>query len=203
MADNLNTAAQPAAEAATPPSGATPTVVFGRFMLPDMSEHPCQVASLSLSKVRLLTTLDVPVGVQIVAYIEEFGRIEGRIAQHIPGGFELAFELNEKRRERFKTRLKWLRDKATGNAEEARRHPRYEPADAKSHITLPDGRTYPCQVIDISLSGAALTTDVLPALGTTIMLGKMKGRVVRYLPNGLAIEFAKPLDQSTLQSHIS
>ena len=203
MADNLNTAAQPAAETAAAPAGATPTVIFGRFMLPDMSEHPCQVASLSLSKVRLLTNLDVPLGVQIVAYIEEFGRIEGQVSQHIPGGFELAFELNEKRRERFKGRLKWLRDKASGKVEEARRHPRYEPADAKSHITLPDGRTYPCQVIDISLSGAALTTEVLPALGTTVMLGKMKGRVVRYLPNGLAIEFAKQLDQTTLQTHIS
>ena len=203
MADNLNTAVDTAAEPAPPQAGAGPTVIFGRFMLPDMSEHPCQIASLSLSKVKMLTNLEVPIGVQIVAYIEEFGRIEGQIIQHIPGGFELGFELNEKRRERFKSRLKWLRDKASGNVEEARRHPRYEPSDAKSHITLPDGRTYPCQVIDISLSGAALTTEVLPALGTTIMLGKMKGRVVRYLPNGLAIEFSKQLDHTTLQSHIS
>jgi hypothetical protein len=28
------------------------------------------------------------------------------------------------------------------------------------------------------------------------MLGKMRGRVVRYLENGVAIEFVKPLEQA-------
>ena len=203
MVDLSNSAAS--AENDVPPAveATKGTVLFGRFMLPDMSEHPCQIGSLSLSKASLLTNLEVPVGVQIVAYIEDVGRIEGNISKHIPGGFELGFELNDTRRERFKARLKWLRDKSAGTSAENRRHPRFEPADSKSHITMPDGRIYPCDVIDISLSGAAVLTDVLPTLGTTIMLGKMKGRVVRYLPKGLAVEFSKQLDQQALKSQVS
>ncbi len=180
----------------------SPMILFGRFMLPDMAEHPCQIGSLSLSKASLITNVDVPAGVHVVAYIEEVGRVEGPITKHTPGGFEIGFELNESRRERFKSRLKWLRDKANDPAADNRRHPRYEPADSKSHITLPDGRVYPCEVVDISLSGAAVTTDILPTLGTKVMLGKMNGRVVRYLPNGLAIEFSKQLDQTALQAQL-
>lgn len=178
-------------------------VLFGRFMLPDMTEHACQIGTLSLTKATLITNLDVPAGVQIVAYIEEVGRVEGPITKHVQGGFEIGFELNESRRERFKNRLQWLRDKASDPSAENRRHPRYEPADSKSHLTLPDGRVYPCEVVDISLSGAAVTTDILPNLGTKIFLGKMSGRVVRYLPNGLAIEFSKQLNPQTLQAKIS
>ena len=64
---------------------------------------------------------------------------------------------------------------------------------------MPDGREYNCEVVDISLSGAGIKVDVMPSLGTYIMLGKMRGRVVRYLENGVAIEFVKPLEQAQRQ----
>jgi hypothetical protein len=35
------------------------------------------------------------------------------------------------------------------------------------------------------------------------MLGKMRGRVVRYLPTGIAIEFLRPLDQAQLREQVS
>ena len=69
--------------------------------------------------------------------------------------------------------------------------------------TLPDGRVYNCEVIDISISGAAIKTDVLPSIGTYVMLGKMKGRVVRYLDTGVAIEFVKQLDRNDIASSVA
>jgi hypothetical protein len=53
---------------------------------------------------------------------------------------------------------------------------------------------YPCEVVDVSLSGAAVRTEVIPALGTSILLGKMRGRVVRYLDSGVAIEFTRQVE---------
>ena len=67
---------------------------------------------------------------------------------------------------------------------------------------MPDGRVYSCEVIDISLSGAAVKIEVLPALGTYLLLGKMRGRVVRYLDNGFAIEFTSQLDRTALAGEI-
>ena len=178
------------------------TVLFGRFMLPDMSEHPCQVAKVTTETAVFLTNLDVPVGVQVVAYIDDLGRIEAQVASPLPGGFKVNFSLTAARLERFKSRLSWVRNKDEDGSIEQRRHPRFEPSEAKSHITLPDGRVYPCEVIDISLSGAAISTDVMPSLGTYVMLGKMRGRVVRYIENGVAIEFAKQLDPRTLPGQL-
>jgi hypothetical protein len=51
-------------------------------------------------------------------------------------------------------------------------------------------------VVDVSLSGAALKAGVIPALGTYVLLGRMRGRVVRYLESGVAIEFTRQLDST-------
>ena len=51
-------------------------------------------------------------------------------------------------------------------------------------------------MIDISVSGAGIKTEVMPSIGTYLMLGKMRGRVVRYLEHGVAIEFVKQLDRT-------
>jgi hypothetical protein len=178
-----------------------PSVLFGRYMLPNMSEHPCQIAELALESATFLTDSVPQAGTPIVAYIDEIGRIEATAGEAIPGGFKVNFSLSPARRARLEQRLKWLADKSEGSSDQ-RRHARYKPKDNKSHITLPDSRIYPCEVIDISLSGAAVKTEIMPALGTYLLLGKMRGRVVRYLDNGFAIEFTRQLDRSALASQI-
>jgi hypothetical protein len=34
------------------------------------------------------------------------------------------------------------------------------------------------------------------------VIGKMRGRIVRYTDQGIAIEFVKPLDRDTLAEHL-
>ncbi len=197
----MNATAQ--SEAATPES--PPTLLhtlFGRFMLPDMSEHPCQVNDISIDGAVFLTNHMTEAGQSLVAYLEEVGRIEAMSGAPVAGGFHVTFALTGARRERLETRLKWLSQKQAGGSIEDRRHTRYEPRESRSQITMPDGREYPCEVVDISLSGAAIKVDVMPSLGTYILLGKMHGRVIRYLGDGVAIEFVKPLERGQLREHI-
>lgn len=176
-------------------------VMFGRFMLADMTEHPCRVTDLSIDGVTFLTEVEVGPLSQLVAYIQDVGRVEGRVIGAVPGGIRVAFQLSSTRRQRLESRLKW--SQRSGGAADQRRHERFVPKDNKSHITLPDGRVYACEVIDISLSGAAVRTEVLPSLGTYLNLGKMRGRVVRYHESGIAIEFLKLLDRATLAAATS
>jgi PilZ domain len=173
-------------------------VVFGRFMLPDMSEHACQVLDLTTTGATFMTTDVPPVGQAIVAYLEDLGRVEVLSGDAIPGGFKITYAATGARLERLQQRIVYLAERAAGAADH-RRHPRFEPKDKHSSITMPDGRSYNCEVLDISVSGAGIKTDVMPTLGTFLMVGKMKGRVVRYLENGFAIEFVK---QATLP-HVS
>lgn len=177
-------------------------VVFGRFMLPDMSEYPCQVSELTVNGAVFAAKTVPEKDIQIVAYIDEVGRVEGLSGDPVQGGFRVVFSHSGQRKERFASRLAGGAGKNTTAGTDLRRHARYLPSDGQSHISLPDGRIYPCEIIDISLSGAAVKVDVMPSLGTYIMLGKMRGRIVRYVEAGVAIEFLKPLNTTQLSSQI-
>jgi PilZ domain len=167
-------------------------VVFGRFMLPDMSEHACQVFDMTLDGATFMTSDVPPTGLAIVAYLEDLGRVEVVSGDQVPGGFKITYAATGSRLERLHNRITYLLDRAAG-APDHRHHPRFEPKDKHSAITLPDGRNYACEVIDISVSGAAIKTEIMPAMGTYLMVGKMRGRVVRYLENGFAVHFVKQL----------
>ena len=176
----------------------TPGTVFGRFMLPDLSEHACQVTDLSVEGATFITPIVPTEGQLLVAYLEEVGRVEAITGAAKPGGFSITFNLKGLRLERFQKRVEWLQQRREGDDADHRNHARYEPTDRSSQLTLPDGRVYNCEVLDISVSGAGIKTEVVPSVGTYLMLGKMRGRVVRYLEHGVAIEFVKQLDGAQL-----
>lgn len=178
------------------------SIIFGRFMLPDMTEHACQVLDVTAHGAVFITATVPAPNSNIVSYLEELGRVEVIAGEQVAGGFKVRYAATGSRLERLQQRIEWLKQKNDG-AVEARRHPRFEPKDKHSSITLPDGRVYNCEVIDISISGAAIKTDVLPSIGTYVMLGKMKGRVVRYLDTGVAIEFVKQLDRNDIASSVA
>jgi hypothetical protein len=172
-------------------------IIFGRFMLPDMSEHACQVVDVTPEGATFMTADVPPMGQAVVAYLEEIGRVEAITAAQVSGGFRVDFTLQGSRLERLQQRIKFLQERGP-DAQDSRRHARFEPSEKASQIALPDGRVYNCEVMDISVSGAAIKTEVVPSVGTYLMLGKMRGRVVRYLENGVAIEFVKQLDRGQL-----
>jgi len=172
-------------------------IIFGRFMLPDMSEYPCQVASIDADGVKLLSDHTVEPGTPVIAYLDDIGRVDGTMDKVIEDGFYVAFNLTGRRRERMERRLEWFE---TSDPDE-RRDDRFVPKDAASQITLNDGREYPCEVIDISVSGASIKTSVLPSIGTYLSLGRMRGRVVRFTSDGIAIEFMRQIEPAKLADH--
>jgi len=197
----VNTTAQASQQGIEQDQARQKEVLFGRLMLPDQSEHPFQISQISVDGATILTQVSVPNDIKLVAYIDEIGRVEGKVIAQFEGGIALQFIANESRRKRLEDKLTYLGDNDRKAASQ-RRHDRFEPKDNKSHITMPDGRIYHCEVIDISLSGAALKTDIMPNLGTYVMLGKMRGRVVRYVEGGIALEFSQNLSQASLTGKI-
>jgi hypothetical protein len=174
-------------------------------MLPDMSEHSCQVCELSIEGGIFLSEFAPPSGLPIVAYIDGVGRVVGVAGDAAEGGFKVKFTFAGLKRDRLASRLQSLSRKVDAEDEEdleGRRAPRMEPGNSTSNLSLSDGRVYACEVLDISLTGASIRTDILPALGSYVMLGKMRGRIVRYTEQGIAIEFVKPMDQASLAKHI-
>lgn len=170
----------------TPGASTGDEILFGRYMRPDQQEYPCQVGTLDASKIEFIAQNEVEFGEHIVAYLDQIGRIEGLVSARNEAGFTISLSLSGSRLERFEKRVEWLNNR---DESDQRRHARYQPSDSASQLILPDGRNYPCEILDISVSGASVKVDVIPSIGTYVMLRKMRGRITRIHPEGIGIEF--------------
>lgn len=163
--------------------------LHGRLMRADHSEHECVVELMSPGDA-VVTCGSLPdADERIVAYLDHIGRIEGRVIERGPANFTIGLMATERKRDKLSAQLTWLANKHELGLPEDRRHERLAPANAASEIALDDGRRYPCRIIDLSMSGAAVEIDVRPAKGTMVTLGNMRGRVVRHFQEGIAMEF--------------
>ncbi|MEQ8481575.1 MAG: PilZ domain-containing protein [Hoeflea sp.] len=163
--------------------------VQGRFMRADHSEHDCVVDTMSPFDAVISCSSRPEVGERIVAYLDYIGRIEGSVTQAGLRGFTMALNATDRKRDKLSAQLTWLANKHELGLPEDRRHERLAPSNPSTEIRLDDGRRYPCRIIDLSVSGAAIEIDVRPAFGTMVVLGNMRGRVVRHFQEGIALEF--------------
>ena len=62
---------------------------------------------------------------------------------------------------------------------------------------LADGSSIPCLVIDASMSGVAVSSELQPEIGTPLAVGSCVGRVVRHFHDGFAVRFVDPLASMT------
>ncbi|MGH0000140.1 PilZ domain-containing protein [Pseudovibrio ascidiaceicola] len=177
--------------------------VLGRFMLENRREYPCQVVNMSPGGAAFISPVMGEIGERVVAYLDHIGRVEGKIVREIDGGFAMTLNASARKRDKLASVLTWLTNKDELNLPEDRRFDRFTPKNPITKIILPDGREYACRIVDVSLSGAALKTDVRPALGTPITLGKMRARIVRHFEEGVAVEFATVQNKELLEHHIS
>lgn len=172
----------------------------GRLMLvTNQIEYDCKATDMSPSDVAFQCTAFPPLGERIVAYVDHIGRLECTVTRHVDHGFVCKVHVTERKREKLAAQLTWLANKHKFNLPEDRRHERMAPRNNRSELNLDDGRAYPCRILDLSISGAAVEIDVRPALGTPVRLGNMRGKVVRHFQEGVAIEFANVLSKEGLQ----
>lgn len=164
--------------------------LLGRFMLEDRQEYPCQTVDMSPGSVALTTPVIGRMGEHVVAYIDHIGRVEGKIARLIDGGFAMTISATLRKRDRLAAKLTWLANRHALNLQEDRRHQRIIPKNPFNEIALPDGRRFGCRIIDLSLSGAAVSVEFKPPLGSPVHLGAIRSTVIRHFDEGIAIEFA-------------
>jgi len=165
--------------------------LLGRFMLEDRREFPCQTIDMSPGGVALMAPVNGGTGERVVAYLDHIGRIEGTIVRVFEHGFAMTVLGTARRRDKLADQLTWLANRQMLGLPEDRRHDRSAPRDPRSTLAFEDGSELPCLVLDVSLSGAAVSTKVRPAIGTVVTLGKTQGRVVRHIEGGIAIEFLR------------
>jgi hypothetical protein len=177
----------------------------GQFMRENRKEFPCMTIDMSTGGAAFSADEPVEIGERIVAYVDQVGRIEGRVAREFPGGFAIAMKLPAMKRERLADQLTWLANRQELGMPEDRRHERIRPRRTRTTLILPTGREVMATIIDVSQSGVALAlaSPVAPPVGTPVTVGATKGRVVRPLPQGVAVEFARVLPSNEFSDEIA
>lgn len=152
--------------------------------------------------------IDVPVvgriGDSVSSYFTDFGKLEGHISDTVPGGFLVELAVTRAIRERLSNQLTWLEKKQRDPAiADARAQARIIPACPHSTLIFADGSMHPCFVIDMSISGVAVSAEIQPDIGTPLAVGGCVGRVVRHRQDGFAVKFAELQNRSDLEWRIA
>ncbi|GJD97226.1 hypothetical protein OCOJLMKI_4454 [Methylobacterium iners] len=167
--------------------------LLGRYMLSDRREYPCQTVDMSPGGVRLTCAVLGSLEERIVLYLEHVGRIEGTIARFTPGGLAVQLSATLRKRDKIASQLTWLANRDSLGLPEGRTHERLTPSQPGVTLRLESGREVAARVIDVSMSGVALTTATTPPIGASIMVGRTPGRVVRHFEGGIGVQFMLPI----------
>jgi hypothetical protein len=127
-----------------------------------------------VSPFRMLVEVPIvgQVGERMTSYFREFGELEGIISHTRPGGFLVEMEMTAARRARLAEQLTWLEKKSTdASVQDVREDARIIPPPSHSVLILADGSVHGCFIIDISSSGAAISAEVQPPIGTPLAIG--------------------------------
>ncbi len=161
----------------------------GQFMRQDRQEFPCATIDISPGGIAFEAEAGGEIGERIIAYLNQIGRVEGTVARHFYGGFAIQMKLPPLKREKLADQLTWLANRQVLGMPEDRRHERIAPRNRNTSLTLPGGRELTARIIDVSRSGAALTVDANPPIGTPVTAGSRPAQVGRQFNGGVAVEF--------------
>lgn len=165
------------------------TTLEGRMFLPaEEAMIDCRVVDLSDNGAGVTTDEMPPLQAFVLLYVEGFGRFEAVVARIDGKVLGLRFVLNDRKRKALVEKLSRFVESGAMDPTALRRHRRV-PGEAVASFVCASGERVPCEVMDISLTGASLRTHARPLIGETIMIGRMPARVVRYHERGIAVEF--------------
>ena len=184
--------------------------VIGNYTLPNWYDPQGKLRTFACRTTRVSPfrmMADVPVvgkvGDRLSTYFQDFGKFDASISATQAGLFLIELEMTRPMREKFASKLTWLekKQKEPGLAD-LRKDARIIPTSPHSTLTLADGTTQTCLVIDMSSSGVAVSAQLQPQVGTPLAVGACIGRVIRLLPDGFAVKFVEPLNRHELERRL-
>ncbi len=177
--------------------------LLGRYMLEDKREFPCVTTDMSPGGLACVAPVRGAVGERVVVYLDQIGRVEGKIVRHTDRGFALALNMPYVKREKIANQLTWLVNRDILSLPEDRRYERIVPLRRHSVLLVNGESEHVVKLIDISISGAAISTGLKPYIGTKVLLGQTPGSVVRIFDGGFAVAFDRMLAPERFDENIT
>jgi PilZ domain len=177
--------------------------LMGRYMLENRREFPCQTVNISPGGVALIAPVPGVIGERVVAYLDQLGRIEGKIVRLLPNGFAVSLSATVRKRDKLASQLTWLANRQILGLPEDRRHDRIQPRNPRTVITLDNGQQAIGRLLDVSTSGAGVSTELKLEMGQRIVVGRLPAKIVRVFDGGVAVEFGRILTEAEIDSDVS
>jgi hypothetical protein len=181
--------------------------VPGRYSLADQRNargerrvFSCRAVYLSSREIGLAGPVNGKVGERVIAHIDHLGKLEGPITRLIKGGFMMNLTVSGEKRDELAAKIEWLESFKNHDAPNRRSSDRIVPANPYSRLTFADGRVETCLVVDLSVSGAAISADSVPEIKTVLAVGGVVGRVVRHFVGGFALQFVEQQNRDTVEA---
>ena len=162
----------------------------------------CRAVNVSSRAIALAAPVKGKVGDRVIAHIDRLGKLEGPIDRLLDRGFVMSIAASPEDRERLAAKIRWLENNKNHDVLDRRGDKRSVPANPNSKLILPDGRVENCLVLDVSVSGVAISADTLPEVGTILAVGSVVGRVVRHFTDGFAIQFVQRQHQENVEQMV-
>ena len=160
----------------------------GQFMREDRQEFNCATIDISPGGIALSSETPGEIGGEIVRISQSDRACPGRRVAPLLRRLRDFDETPLLKREKLADQLTWLVSRQALGLPEDRRHERILPQIPHTTLILPNGRKFMARIIDVSVSGFALTVAVdLPA-GTPVTVGLTRGQVARCFSGGIGIE---------------
>ena len=166
-------------------------------------QFSCRAVNISTHGIAVAAPVTGKAGAPVLADIEQLGRLKGSIIRVFQLGFAMSIEASDQEREALGTKIDWIKRNKDFEILDHRSHARFVPRHPFSLLTLADGSVLPCFVIDISVSGAAVSADITPGIGTVLAVGKVVGRVVRLFAGGFAAQFVRLQDRKNVEALVT
>jgi hypothetical protein len=188
--------AQPTAAASSP---ATTEILHlalpGRMLITGSQEIGCTLTWVKDRTARVSAdgVGQALVGDRTILYLDIVGRIEGAVSWVGPADVEIRIAAPSAKWQRLQQQFAVLAAMAPGERENLRGYRRIVLDVPDVELSLPDGRKADARIRDVSRSGAAVRSGVAPEIGTLVTLGSTRGKVVRLLDDGFAVQFLRLL----------
>lgn len=180
-----------------------------RFMLAtrlDANGRPrqfaCRIVSVSVNAMAVLGPVIGAIGEPVIADCEEFGKLEGSVIRLSKRGFVMSIFGNDDERAKLANKIDWYEQYKNHDVTDAREQKRFIPKDPRSILTLSNGSSLPCFIIDMSGSGVAVSADIKPEIGMPLAVAKIVGKVVRHFTAGFAVQFIEQQNIESLEKRL-
>jgi hypothetical protein len=164
--------------------------IRGKLFVPQLqTEGECAVLDLSPAGAGLKSTCSAALGMSVVVYIEGFGRYEGVVARRDRLRIGVRFTSTKSKERRLAEQIEDFIACGRIVATPLRGLERLRHGETLHDFRLKSGRTVPCEIVDMALSGASLKTGIRPPVGEEISFGSMTALVMRHTDYGIGVKF--------------